>query len=39
MSVVTLVKQNLEMTTYDCDKYKSLCNEKDAELKVFYKCD
>ncbi|WMV49846.1 hypothetical protein MTR67_043231 [Solanum verrucosum] len=26
--------QNLEMAIYDCDKFSSLCNEKDAELKV-----
>ncbi|KAG5597484.1 hypothetical protein H5410_038716 [Solanum commersonii] len=27
-------KQNLEMAAYDCDKFRSLCDEKDAELKV-----
>ncbi|WMV20208.1 hypothetical protein MTR67_013593 [Solanum verrucosum] len=35
--ILTFEKQNLEMAIYDCDKFSSLCNEKDAELKVFEK--
>ncbi|PHT36505.1 hypothetical protein CQW23_24205 [Capsicum baccatum] len=31
---LTFEKQNLEMAAYDYDKFKSLCNEKDAELQV-----
>ncbi|PHT82207.1 hypothetical protein T459_09095 [Capsicum annuum] len=27
-------KQNLEVADYDCDKFRSLCNEKDAELQA-----
>jgi len=36
---LTFEKQNLEMAAYDCDKFRSLCDEKDAELKVFVKCN
>ncbi|XP_006366315.1 uncharacterized protein [Solanum tuberosum] len=32
--ILTFEKQNLEMAIYDCDKFSSLCNEKDAELKA-----
>ncbi|KAG5576632.1 hypothetical protein H5410_056766 [Solanum commersonii] len=32
--ILTFEKQNLEMTIYDCDKFSSLCNEKDVELKA-----
>ncbi|KAK4735372.1 hypothetical protein R3W88_009633 [Solanum pinnatisectum] len=32
--ILTFEKQNLEMTIYDCDKFNSLCNEKDVELKA-----
>ncbi|PHT70055.1 hypothetical protein T459_25159 [Capsicum annuum] len=35
---LTFEKQNLEVADYDCDKFTSLCNEKDAELQVFLKC-
>lgn len=28
-------KQNLAAAAYDCDKFRSLCDEKDAELQVF----
>ncbi|KAH0636050.1 hypothetical protein KY290_036447 [Solanum tuberosum] len=31
---LTFEKQNLDMAAYDCDKFRSLCDEKDAELKV-----
>lgn len=31
-------KQNLAAAAYDCDKFRSLCDEKDAELQVFVKC-
>lgn len=31
-------KQNLAAAAYDCEKFRSLCNEKDAELQVFVKC-
>ncbi|XP_049373331.1 uncharacterized protein LOC125838309 [Solanum verrucosum] len=33
---LTFEKQNLEMAAYDCDKFRSLCDEKDAELKIFH---
>ncbi|WMV19748.1 hypothetical protein MTR67_013133 [Solanum verrucosum] len=32
--ILTFEKLNLEMAIYDCDKFSSLCNEKDAELKA-----
>ncbi|KAH0695883.1 hypothetical protein KY289_013365 [Solanum tuberosum] len=32
--ILTFEKQNLEMAIYDCDKFSSLCNEKDVELKA-----
>ncbi|XP_015169550.1 uncharacterized protein [Solanum tuberosum] len=32
--ILTFEKQNLEMVIYDCDKFSSLCNEKDIELKA-----
>ncbi|PHT62271.1 hypothetical protein T459_33882 [Capsicum annuum] len=35
---LTFEKQNLKVANYDCDKFRSLCNEKDAELQVFVKC-
>ncbi|XP_069148906.1 uncharacterized protein [Solanum lycopersicum] len=31
--VLNFEKQNLEMAIYDCDKFNTLCNEKDVELK------
>ncbi|PHT87457.1 hypothetical protein T459_09563 [Capsicum annuum] len=31
---LTIEKQNLEVADYDCDKFRSLCNEKDAELQA-----
>ncbi|PHT55137.1 hypothetical protein CQW23_03623 [Capsicum baccatum] len=31
---LTFEKQNLEVADYDCDKFRSLCNEKDAELQA-----
>ncbi|XP_015163293.1 uncharacterized protein PFB0765w-like [Solanum tuberosum] len=31
--ILTFEKQTLEMAIYDCDKFSSLCNEKDVELK------
>ncbi|KAG5585288.1 hypothetical protein H5410_045722 [Solanum commersonii] len=31
---LTFEKQNLEMAAYDCDKFRSLCDENDVELKV-----
>ncbi|KAH0663370.1 hypothetical protein KY284_028301 [Solanum tuberosum] len=34
LDILTFEKQNLELAIYDCDKFSSLCNEKDAELKV-----
>ncbi|KAF3614319.1 putative KRAB-A domain-containing protein 2-like [Capsicum annuum] len=34
---LTFEKQNLEVADYDCDKFTSLCNEKDAELQVLEK--
>jgi len=37
--ILTFEKQNLEMAIYDCDKFSSLCNEKDVELKLFFQCD
>ncbi|KAH0644652.1 hypothetical protein KY284_032536 [Solanum tuberosum] len=32
--ILTFEQQNLEMAIYDCDKFSSLCNEKDVELKA-----
>lgn len=32
--ILTFEKQNLEMAIYDCDKFSSLFNEKDVELKA-----
>ncbi|XP_049378549.1 uncharacterized protein LOC125843351 [Solanum stenotomum] len=32
--ILTFEKQSLEMAIYDCDRFSSLCNEKDVELKV-----
>ncbi|XP_010314577.1 nuclear matrix constituent protein 1-like isoform X1 [Solanum lycopersicum] len=32
--VLNFEKQNLEMAIYDCDKFNTLCNEKDVELKA-----
>ncbi|KAF3614085.1 putative UDP-glycosyltransferase 85A7-like [Capsicum annuum] len=34
---LTFEMQNSEVATYDCDKFRSLRNEKDAELQVFVK--
>uniref|UniRef100_M1DE76 Kinesin heavy chain n=1 Tax=Solanum tuberosum TaxID=4113 RepID=M1DE76_SOLTU len=31
---LTFEKQNLDMAAYDCDKFRSLCDAKDAKLKV-----
>ncbi|WMV41229.1 hypothetical protein MTR67_034614 [Solanum verrucosum] len=31
---MTFEKQSLEMAIYDCDRFSSLCNEKDVELKA-----
>ncbi|XP_069152691.1 uncharacterized protein [Solanum lycopersicum] len=37
--VLNFEKQNLETAIYDCEKFNTLCNEKDVELKVLFKCD
>uniref|UniRef100_K4CKA6 Uncharacterized protein n=1 Tax=Solanum lycopersicum TaxID=4081 RepID=K4CKA6_SOLLC len=35
--VMNIEKKNLEMAFYECDKFNTMCYEKDVELKVFEK--